>query len=82
MKTCYDETSKFALSLECEDGKFVLTIWSISSSSWSYNKRGEFELNEAQAHHCYNFLQGGKFEDFLPEEAKKIEDLVEDLQSY
>ena len=74
----YNETSNFAILL---DGK-VITIWSISSSSWSYHKKGEFELSEAQAHHCYNFLQGGKFEDFLPEEAKKIEGLVEDLQSY
>ena len=74
----YNETSNFAILL---DGK-VITIWSISSSSWSYHKKGEFELSEAQAHHCYNFLQGGKFEDFLPEEANKIEGLVEDLQSY
>lgn len=81
MKSCYDETAKFALGLEC-DGKFTLTIWSISSSSWSYLKQGEFELNEAQAHNCYDFLQGGKFVDFLPEEAKKIKDLLEDLQSY
>ena len=81
MKSCYDETAKFALGLEC-DGKFTLTIWSISSSSWSYHKQGEFELTEAQAHQCCNFLQGGKFVDFLPEEAKKIEGLLEDLQSY
>lgn len=81
MKSCYEETSKFALGLECE-GKFVLTIWSISSSSWSYNKKGEFELTEAQARNCYNFLQGGKFVDFLPEEAKKIDGLAEDLKSY
>ena len=74
----YNETASFAILL---DGK-TMTIWSISSSSWSYHKQGEFELTEAQAHHCYNFLQGGKFEDFLPEEAKKIEGLVEDLQSY
>lgn len=81
MKSCYDETANFALGLECE-GKVTLTIWSISSSSWSYNKKGEFELTEAQAHNCYNFLQGGKFVDFLPEEAKKIDGLVEDLKSY
>ena len=62
----YNETSNFAILL---DGK-VIQI------------KGEFELNEAQAHHCYDFLQGGKFEDFLPEEAKKIEGLLEDLQSY
>lgn len=74
----YNETSNFAILL---DGK-VITIWSISSSSWSYQIKGEFELNEAQADHCYDFLQGGKFEDFLPEEAKKIEGLLEDLQSY
>lgn len=74
----YNETSNFAILL---DGK-VITIWSISSSSWSYQIKGEFELNEAQSDHCYDFLQGGKFEDFLPEEAKKIEGLLEDLQSY
>lgn len=74
----YNETSNFAILL---DGK-VITIWSISSSSWSYHKKGEFELSEAQAHHCYNFLQGGKFVDFLPEEAKKIDGLLQDLQSY
>lgn len=74
----YNETSNFAILL---DGK-VITIWSISSSSWSYHKKGEFELSEAQAHHCYNFLQGGKFVDFLPEEAKKIDGLLQNLQSY
>ncbi len=74
----YNETSNFAILL---DGK-VITIWSISSSSWSYQIKGEFELNEAQAHHCYDFLQGGKFVDFLPEEAKKIDGLLHDLQSY
>lgn len=74
----YNETSNFAILL---DGK-VITIWSISSSSWSYHMKGEFELTEAQAHNCYNFLQGGKFVDFLPEEAKKIDGLVEDLKSY
>ena len=46
----YNETSNFAILL---DGK-VITIWSISSSSWSYQIKGEFELNEAQAHHCYD----------------------------
>lgn len=74
----YNETASFAILL---DGK-TMTIWSISSSSWSYHKKGEFELSEAQAHQCYNFLQGGKFVDFLPEEAKKIGGLLEDLQSY
>lgn len=74
----YNETSNFAILL---DGK-VITIWSISSSSWSYHKKGEFELSEDQAHHCYNFLQGGKFVDFLPEEAKKIDGLLQNLQSY
>lgn len=74
----YNETSNFAILL---DGK-VITIWSISSSSWSYQIKGEFELTEAQAHNCYNFLQGGKFVDFLPEEAKKIDGLLQDLQSY
>lgn len=74
----YNETSNFAILL---DGK-VITVWSISSSSWSYHKKGEFELTEAQAHQCCDFLQGGKFVDFLPEEAKKIEGLLEDLQSY
>lgn len=74
----YNETSNFAILL---DGK-VITIWSISSSSWSYQIKGVFELTEAQAHNCYNFLQGGKFVDFLPEEAKKIDGLLQDLQSY
>lgn len=74
----YNETASFAILLDGE----TMTIWSISSSSWSYHKKGEFELSEAQAHQCCNFLQGGKFVDFLPEEAKKIEGLLEDLQSY
>lgn len=74
----YNETASFAILLDCK----TMTIWSISSSSWSYHKQGEFELTEAQAHQCCNFLQGGKFVDFLPEEAKKIEGLLEDLQSY
>lgn len=82
MKPAYNETANFALSLDLESDKWNLSIWRMNSSNGSYHFKGKFALSEDQAKEFFKFCNYAEFNNFLPEEAKKIDGFIEDLQSY